>query len=133
MGAHRRRAGHQLRRRVAAKARSTAWQLAAAASTSPVGALNAAQGGALGRDEVETFVEHTLHSRACQGVVPRVKPPLSTATDYSRLRISELRALLASREDRCEGCVEKGDFVAALRGHAAAEAAAGGGSRQEEL
>lgn len=88
-------------------------------------------GEALSRDRVETFVEHTLHSRACRGVAARVKPPLSTATDYGRLRIAELRALLASRDDRCDGCVEKGDFVAALRGHAAAEEAAGSGGHDE--
>jgi thiol-disulfide isomerase/thioredoxin len=84
-----------------------------------------AAGASLRRADVETFVEHVLRGDACAKAVARERPVLDPAKDYGRMRIAELRALLATRADACAGCVEKSDFVAAVLRLAAMEAAGG--------
>ena len=69
----------------------------------------------------------------CASVKPRVRPKLGG--DYAKMKVGELRALLASRGESCALCAEKGDFVAELqrmeREEAEAAAAAAGGGRAE--
>jgi thiol-disulfide isomerase/thioredoxin len=84
-----------------------------------------APGAPLRRADVETFVEHVLRGGACAAAVTRERPVLDPGKDYGRMRIAELRALLATRADACAGCVEKSDFVAAVLRRAAQEAAGG--------
>jgi mesencephalic astrocyte-derived neurotrophic factor len=36
---------------------------------------------------------------------------VDTATDYTKLRVKELKAILAERGVECTGCIEKSDFV----------------------
>ena len=90
----------------------------------------AAPGASLRRADVETFVEHVLRGGACAKAVARERPVLDVGKDYGRMRIAELRGLLATRGDACAGCVEKSDFVAAVLRLAAAEA---GGRGSGEL
>ena len=44
---------------------------------------------------------------------PQVKYSAKTDsnTDYSKLRVKQLKAILAERGVTCRGCTEKGDFV----------------------
>ena len=85
---------------------------------------------------------------ACAKTVVKEKPKLQVGADYGKMRVAELRALLASRGAGCPMCVEKADFVreveqlalaeaaaateeAAAASRAAADAQAKGGSAQE--
>ena len=53
----------------------------------------------------------------------REKPTLSPGADFSKMKVGELRALLASRGVSCTLCAEKSDFVREVAALAAAEAA----------
>jgi len=64
---------------------------------------------------------------ACASVAPREKPTLAPGTDFGKLKVGELRALLASRGVSCTLCAEKSDFVREVQALAEAEAGAGGG------
>jgi len=79
------------------------------------------------REAVESWVAGL--ERACPGVVVREKPSLSVGTDFGKLKVGELRALLASRGAACTLCAEKADFVREVK--ALAEAEAAGGAKQE--
>jgi len=59
---------------------------------------------------------------ACAGVTARERPRLDVGSDYGALKVAQLRTLLASRGVACALCVEKQDFVAAVRLLAAQEA-----------
>jgi thiol-disulfide isomerase/thioredoxin len=61
----------------------------------------AAPGASLRRADVETFVEHVLRGGACAKAVARERPVLDVGKDYGRMRIAELRGLLATRGDAC--------------------------------
>ena len=69
--------------------------------------------------------------KACPGVGVREKPTLSPSTDFSKLKVGELRALLASRGAACTLCAEKADFVREVKALAEAEAAAAAGGGGE--
>ena len=71
-----------------------------------------------------------LQPARLQRVAKRVSVALDPARDYSTLRVGELKAILASKGERCALCVEKSDFVRKvheLSGRAAAQAAAQAG------
>lgn len=40
---------------------------------------------------------------------------LDTSTDFSKMRVSQLKQLLLARDAKCENCVEKSDFVKRLK------------------
>lgn len=40
---------------------------------------------------------------------------LDTSTDFSKMRVSQLKQLLMARDAKCENCVEKSDFVKRLK------------------
>lgn len=42
---------------------------------------------------------------------PRTAMKVDSQTDYSKLRVKELKSILASRGVECTGCIEKPDFV----------------------
>jgi protein disulfide-isomerase A6 len=86
------------------------------------------RGGALHRQPMEEWLVGL--ASACAGVTPRERPALKAGQDYSKLKVGELKALLASRGRSCALCVEKADFVAAVADLAAEEA---GGRNAGEL
>jgi len=73
------------------------------------------------REAMETWVSGL--ATACVAVTAREKPTLSPGADFSKMKVGELRALLASRGVSCTLCAEKSDFVREVTALAAAEAA----------
>ena len=61
-------------------------------------------------DAIESWVYGFAGGRKCASLVK-----VDAATDLSRLRVPQLKAALAARGGRCAECVEKGDYVRALR------------------
>lgn len=41
--------------------------------------------------------------------------PADAATDFSKMRVAQLKQILESRGEKCRECVEKGDYVARIR------------------
>lgn len=73
-------------------------------------------------ENVEHFALQFKDGRRCEGVKKRVLEPLDPNKDYGKLRVGELKALLALRGVPCQLCVEKADFVRKARaGERAAE------------
>jgi protein disulfide-isomerase-like protein len=60
---------------------------------------------------------------------PKTGMTLDASIDYSKMRVSKLRAILTAHGIPCSLCAEKGDFVKAI----AEAAAAGGGRAKQEL
>lgn len=59
---------------------------------------------------------------------------LDASTDLAKLKVAQLKALVAAKGVDCTGCAEKGEFVAALRGWLEAQGQAGeGGAAKSEL
>ena len=67
-------------------------------------------GGRMRPDAIESWVYGFAGGRKCASLVK-----VDAATDLSRLRVPQLKAALAARGGRCAECVEKGDYVRALR------------------
>ena len=53
---------------------------------------------------------------------------IDPSMDFSKMRVAKLKAMLAANNVSCQLCVEKGDFVKALK-----EFAASGGAKRDEL
>ena len=56
-------------------------------------------------------------------------PAAETIEDYSKLRVNQLKSIMAEKGIKCDGCIEKADFVAKLEavvGKATGKAPAGG-------
>ena len=82
-------------------------------------------GGAPKSSPLESWVRTFAGGRKCAAAV-RVGPE----TDLSALKVPQLKAALAARGAACPDCVEKGDYVRALR---EAVAAGGNGKGRDEL
>lgn len=41
---------------------------------------------------------------------------LDASTDLTKMKVAQLKALITAKSIDCSGCVEKGDYVAALKG-----------------
>lgn len=78
-------------------------------------------GGRMKPDAIESWVYGFAGGRKCASLVK-----VDAATDLARLRVPQLKAALAARGGRCSECVEKGDYVRALR-----DLLVAGGSRAE--
>jgi thiol-disulfide isomerase/thioredoxin len=85
-------------------------------------------GGAPKSAPLESWLRTFAGGRKCAAAV-RVGPD----TDLSALRVPQLKAALEARGAACADCVEKGDYVRALREAVAAEAAGGSGRGRDEL
>jgi hypothetical protein len=77
--------------------------------------------GRMKPDAIESWVYGFAGGRKCASLVK-----VDAGTDLSRLRVPQLKAALAARGGRCAECVEKGDYVKALR-----DLIVAGGSRAE--
>ncbi|EQC38691.1 hypothetical protein SDRG_04386 [Saprolegnia diclina VS20] len=68
-----------------------------------------------------TFGKETL--KICQGLSKKnpefcsIRFPIKAAkgTDYSKMRVKELKKILQERGENCNGCVEKSDFIKRLQ------------------
>ena len=67
-------------------------------------------GGALKASNLESWLFKFANGRKCAAALK-----LTPTTDLAALRVPQLKAALAERGGRCPECVEKGDYVAALR------------------
>ena len=79
--------------------------------------------GRMKPDAIESWIYGFAGGRKCASLVK-----VDAATDLSRLRVPQLKAALAARGGKCSECVEKGDYVRALR-----ELVVGDGSSRAEL
>lgn len=77
--------------------------------------------GRMKPDAIESWVYGFAGGRKCASLVK-----VDAATDLARLRVPQLKAALAARGGKCSECVEKGDYVRALR-----ELIVAGGSKAE--
>ena len=68
-------------------------------------------GGRIFPEAVEHFAQSFKDPATCAGVGKRPKVELQPGADYSKMRVGELQAILASLGERCALCVEKSDFV----------------------
>ena len=66
--------------------------------------------GRMKPDSIESWVYGFAGGRKCASLVK-----VDAGTDLSRLRVPQLKAALAARGGKCAECVEKGDYVRALR------------------
>lgn len=41
---------------------------------------------------------------------------LDSSTDFTKMKVAQLKALVTAKGIDCSGCFEKGDYVAALKG-----------------
>jgi hypothetical protein len=75
--------------------------------------------GALKHDALKAFIEGFRGGRKCASSVK-----LDPATDFSKLRVAQLKEILRSSGEGCPGCLEKDDFVRALQRMVAASVGA---------
>lgn len=66
-------------------------------------------------ENVEHFAQLFKDGTRCEGVQKRVVAALDPNANYSKMRVGELKAILAQRGIPCQLCVEKGDFVRKAR------------------
>lgn len=66
--------------------------------------------GKLNSASLESWLFKFAGGRKCAAALT-----LDASTDLTKLRVSQLKAALAARGGRCPDCVEKGDYVKALR------------------
>jgi len=66
--------------------------------------------GALKHDSIKRFLEGYRGGRKCAASIK-----LDGSTDFTKLRVSQLKEILRNVGEGCSGCVEKGDFVSAVR------------------
>ena len=66
--------------------------------------------GPLKHDSIKKFIEGFRGGRKCASAVK-----LDPKTDFSKLRVGQLKEILRSSGEGCSGCVEKDDFVRAVK------------------
>lgn len=64
---------------------------------------------------MEHFAEQFKGGARCAQVQKRVVAPLDPGANYGKMRVGELKAILAQRGVPCQLCVEKADFVRKAR------------------
>ena len=67
-------------------------------------------GGKLKSAGLEAWLFNFAGGRKCAGALT-----IDAGTDLSKLRVPQLKAALAARGGKCPECVEKGDYVKALK------------------
>ncbi|PSC75035.1 domain containing [Micractinium conductrix] len=66
--------------------------------------------GEMKSTKLARFLNQFYNGKACAAAVK-----IDAATDFSKMRVAQLKQILESRGEKCRECVEKGDYVARIR------------------